>query len=168
MSNYGVMIGGGPISADLSKISIYNFFVHYFDNPTMKKFKEVNGIVFFGCRIPTHLAVNSKYIIATVEAATAPRGESVTLDQIDWTSLQTRILDEKHNVPVHKYIEKTNQYTTADINVFEKSDSMYKYKCSKMPGLTIALLFTKAQTRIYADVGTVKMAIETYNTVVTV
>lgn len=165
MSKYGVFIGD---NSTITKLSIYNFFSYYFDNPQMRRIREVNGMVLFGCRIPTHMTVNSKYIIATIESSRAPRGDMVTLDQIDWVSLQTRILEDKYQVPVHKYTDKTDNQSMAPIKVFEKSDSMFKYSCESMPGLVIALLFSKSQTRVYADSGNLKTAIETYNTVFTV
>jgi|APCry1669189000_1035189.scaffolds.fasta_scaffold33050_3 hypothetical protein len=168
MSKYGVFIGGdNNIASDLSKLSICSFFTYYFGNPQMKRIKEANGMVLYGCRIPTHMAVNSKYIIASVETKNAPRGDTVTLDQIDWKSLQTRILDEKYSVPIHRYSEKTDNHSMSPIKVFDKSDSMYKYSCENMPGLVIALLFSKSQTRVYADTGNLRTAIETYNTVFT-
>lgn len=165
MSKYGVFIGD---NANITKLSVYNFFTYYFDNPQMKKIKEANGMVLFGCRIPTQMAVNTKYIIATIESRKAPSEDVVRLDKLDWVSLQTRILDDKYQVPVHRYIDKTDAQSMAPIKVFDKSNSMYKYSCESMPGLVIALLFGKSQTRVYADSGNIRTAIETFNTVFTV
>lgn len=167
MFKYGSFIGGED--NNIYKLSIYNFFIYYFDNPLMKRFgKDTNGFVLYGCRIPTQLSINSKYIIAAIEASKAPREDEVTLDKIDWNSLQTRILDEKHSVPSQLYREKSDEISLSQIKVFEKSDKIYKYSCERLQGLTIALLFSKSQTRVFADIGTVKMAIENYNTVLMV
>lgn len=161
MFEHGTIIGDGMLA-----VNIYNFFVYYFENPVMKRFQEdTNGFVLFGCKIQSHLSVNSKYIIVSVEASKAPRGAQVTLDQIDWKNLQTRTLDAKLAVPTHRYSQKSDELSNAEIKVVEKSDSIYRYQCKKFSGLDIALLFSKSQTRVYADVGTMKTAIETYNTV---
>lgn len=163
MFKHGTFIGDDNA---ITKLKAYNFFVYYFDNPVMKKIgNDTNGFVLYGCRIPTHLAVNSKYIIASIEASKAPSGDSITLDRIDWSSLQTRMLDVKYNVPNHTYSPKSDDLSSAEIGVSEKSNSMYKYTCKKIQGLVIALLFSKSQTRVYSDTGMLKTAIETYNTI---
>ena len=114
------------------------------------------------------MAINSKYIIAVIEKSKAPQHEEVSLSQIDWSNLQTRTLEEKFSVPVHRYTEKNDPISQSKINVFQKLDGMYKYSCDSLPGLVVALLFGKSQTRVYSDFGIMKMAIETYNTIFTV
>jgi hypothetical protein len=170
MSRYGTFIGGGAdVSRYLQKSTIYDFFVYYFGNPQMKRIKQVNGEILYGCRIPSHLLVNMKYIIATVDDASAPHGDQVTLDQIQWTSLQTRVLDEKFAVPMHKYdsMTKTDHRVSSQIKIVKKSDTIYTYDCAEFPVLVCSLLYAKTQTRVYADTGNLRVAIENFNTIFT-
>ena len=162
MTEYGQMIGG--VGNRLSDINIYNFFAYYFNNPPMKKIKTVNNQHMYACRIPSLLAKDKKYVIATVNVDMAPHGEVVTLDQIEWFSLQTRTMDDQYNVPLHNYTEKFDEISQSKIRVVEKTNSMFKYKSERLESLIVHLLFSKNQTRNFSDVGTLKIAIETYNT----
>ena len=167
ISKYGVMIGGNNL--DLDRLSIYNFFVYYFGNPRMKRFKEIDNVVMYACRIPTQMTVNAKYIIVSVLKQSASSESELLLSQIDWISLQTRILPEKLAVPLHKYTDQpTDKRVIAPIHIFEKQDTIYKYKCTELPRLIISILFSPHQTKVYADTGNLKIAIETYNTVFTI
>lgn len=164
MSEYGTLIG----ATTLHKVATYNYFVYYFDNPQMKKIKTTNGKIMYGCKVRSHLSRTTKYVLAITNEYNAPRGESVTLDQLQWDSLQTRLLDEQYNVPTHTYIEKNDTISTCQITVKEKTQSAYTYVCEKLPGMKIMLLFGPSQTRIFSDTGTVKVAVEMYTTMVIV
>jgi hypothetical protein len=109
MAEYGKFVNG---DSTISKMHVYNFFVYYFDNPRLKKIGNVNnGFVLYGCRVPTTLRVSSKYIFASIESKNAPLNDEITLDQIDWKSLQMRTLNESYNVPFHAYTQKTDEYS---------------------------------------------------------
>jgi hypothetical protein len=161
MSEYGRMIG----DTNLQNIIIYNFFVYYFDNPKMKKIKSVGGQTLYACRIPSMLARDRKYVIAIVDDnQSMPRGDTVTLDQIQWYSLQTRTLEEHYDVPLHNYTQKTDDVSSSKIRVVRKTDKLYEYKSEKFETLNVQLIFSKNQTRAFSETGTMKIAIEAFNT----
>jgi hypothetical protein len=158
MSEYGRMIG----DTNLQNIIIYNFFAYYFDNPTMKKIKTVSGHSLYACRIPSMLVRDRKYVIAVVDDS--QYSDTVTLDQIQWYSLQMRTLEEQYDVPLHNYTQKTDDVSSSKIRVVRKTDKLYEYKSEKFETLNVQMIFSKNQTRAFSETGTVKIAIESFNT----
>jgi hypothetical protein len=162
MSQYGQIIGDGM---NLDSINAYSFFVYYFNNPMMKRIKTVGDQYLYACKIPSMLAKDKHYVIAVVDINKAPYIEEVTLDQINWSTLQTRTLDESYNVPVHRYLDKHDEISLSHIEIDEKTDKMYRYKSVKLPSLKVYLLFSKNQTRSFSNTGSIKVAIEMYSTI---
>jgi hypothetical protein len=161
MSEYGRMIG----DTNLQNIVIYNFFVYYFDNPRMKKIKSINGQSLYACGIPSMLVRERKYVIAVVnDNQSNVYGDTVTLDQLQWYSLQTRTIDEEYDVPFHNYRQKNDNVSISKINVVRKTDKVYEYKSDQFETLSVQLIFSKNQTRSFSDSGTLKIATETFNT----
>ena len=162
-SNYAQNIG----NVDINMLVAYNYFSWYFDNPTLKKFKVVGTQVMFGCRIRSMLMRDTKYLIAMVDVKNLPETEEIKLQELNWKCLQMRTLTETIQVPFCSYREKSNDISDSQITAYKKNDSMTCYECEKLKGTFVTLLYTKNQTRSYADTGILKNAIETYNTLIT-
>jgi len=162
MAMYGQSIGG----VDLNRINTYNYISSYFDNPLMARFKVTKTHVMYGCRIKSLLARDKKYIIAIVPVSDSTEDETISLDDLPWSCLQMRTVDDVYKVPLHTYKPKTDQIASSTINVFKKSDSMYSYECKGLPNTYLFLLYNKTQTRTYADAGILGMGIETFNTLI--
>ena len=160
MYRYGEVIDSG---VDLQKVNVYNFFVNYFNNPRMSKIKTIDGYVMYGCKINSLLSRDKRYIIVLVSVKNDFNKSDVHLDDINWDFLQTRCLDETYAVPQHSYNKLDNNYT---ISVYKKTDTKYLYSVNEFPNITVSLLFGKNQARIYNDKGTLNLAIENYNTIV--
>jgi hypothetical protein len=162
MYQYGQMIGDGM---NLGNLNIYSFFVYYFDNPLMKRIKTVGNQYLYACKVPTLLVKDKKYIIAIVDINKSPKNQTITLDQINWSTLQIRVLDENYDAPIHGYIDKNDEISLSQISIREKNDKMYRYSSVKLPSLKIYLVFSKNQTRNFSDSGTLKVAIEMFSTI---
>ena len=165
MTQYGQMIGDG---LNLETVNVYSFFVYYFNNPKMKRIKTVGDQHLYACKIPSMLVKDKKYVIAVVDINKSPTSEEVTLDQINWRTLQTRFLDENYSVPTHVYSDKNDDVSRSQIVIKKKDDKMYQYTSLGLPALSVYLLFSKNQTRSFSDTGTVKVAIEMYSTIFSV
>lgn len=165
MSNYGVFIDSG---VDLEKTNIYNYFVQYFDNPQLTEIKKIQAGMYtvFGCKVRSLLAREQRYILVTVAEAHVPKGNTTPyLDGLEWSCLETRTLTEDIKANSHMYTRKADKTL---INIFTKNESAYNYSCPAFPSLSVALFFTKNQTRPYNDKGSLGLALETYQCVVNV
>jgi hypothetical protein len=161
MAEYGQAVGDGM---DIGKLDVYNYFIHYFNNPEMQKVKDLQGgYVMYCCKIKSMLSKDKKYIFVIVSPDQDPRVARTRLNNLNWDILQTRTIEDNHNVPIHDYRPKN---TTESLKIFEKRDDMYKYTCHEFPNIIVSMLFTKNQTRVYGDRGDLDAAIETYNTII--
>ena len=159
MTEYAEFIYEDDIDLDI--IEVYNFFTEYFNNPDMKKIKNIDsGHAMYCCKIRSLLSKDKKYIFLIADET----GDiSMRMSDIKWKILQTRTIEDNYDVPLHTYNPKR---TTIPIKVFEKNDNMYKYTCTKYKNIIINLILGKTQTRMYSDVGELGTAIETYNTII--
>ena len=161
MAEYGQPVGDGM---DMEKLDVYNYFIQYFNNPEMQKLKELKaGYVMYCCKVKSMLSKDKKYIFVIVSPDQDPGTPRARLNDLNWEVLQTRTIEDSHNVPLHDYRPKS---TTQSLRIFEKRDDMYKYTCHEFPNIIVSLLFTKNQTRVYGDRGDLDAAIETYNTII--
>ena len=161
MAEYGESIDG----SDMQRMDVYNYFVNYFGNPLMKKIKNLNGgYTMYCCKIKSMLTKDKKYIFVIINPQQTPDLEELYLQDIYWDIIQTRMIEDHHNVPVHSYQIKPS--VPHPIKVFEKNDDAYKYTCQKFPNIIVNLMFTKNQTRVYGDRGDLGLAVETYNTII--
>lgn len=160
MSQYGQVIDSG---IDLNKINVYNYFVNYFNNPILEKIKDVDTYSMYGCRVQGFLSKDKRYIFVLIKTRNAPPQNRVHLDDINWDFLQTRCLEDVYNVPLHKYTAPPENKV---ISVTRKTDSKYMYSIKDFPNITISLLSTKNQQRVYNDTGTLGLAIESFNMII--
>lgn len=161
MAEYGQAVGDG---IDMARLDVYNYFIEYFKNPVLKKLKDLNGgYTMYCCKVKSMLSKDKKYIFVIVPRDSDPGTPLARLNDLNWDILQTRTIEDNHNVPIHEY----HPYNTSQsLRVFEKRDDMYKYTCHEFHNIVVSLLFVKNQTRVYGDVGDLDAAIETYNTIV--
>lgn len=160
MSNYGELLES---SDEINNVNVYNLFVAYYENPSMVKIKDLQGThCLYGCRIKTLLAKDRRYLLATVPKNKAPSQPQVNLDALEWSAFEARSLDVDLQVPLHSYKPK---HLDMSINVITKNPDQFIYACNDMT-LTVTLFFGKNQFRPYNDKGTLGLALETFNTVV--
>lgn len=161
MAEYGQAVGDGM---DMGKLDVYNYFIQYFNNPVLQKLKNLNaGYVMYCCKIKSMLSKDKKYIFVILSPDQDPGTHTARLNDLNWEILQTRTIEDNHNVPIHDYRPKN---TPQSLRVFEKGADMYKYTCHEFNNIVVSLLFAKNQTRVYGDTGDLDAAIETYNTIV--
>jgi hypothetical protein len=164
--SYGEIIDSG---VDINSVNTHNLFVNYFENPKMLKVKDIMGGLYqvFGCKVKTLLARDVRYLLATVPRSKlvgVDTKEVVSLEHLDWISFETRTLQEDLSTPMHSYRKKSIDNL---ITVFKKTSSEYLYNCADY-GLTVTLFISKNQIRPYSDRGTLGLALESYNCVVSI
>lgn len=152
-------------SYDPKKNEVFEYFVEYFNNPVMIKIKNVNDFSMYCVKIYALLGNAYRYLIALTERDFEEIGFEKHLKEIEWVSLQTRTLQEKHNVSTHSYPKNLKQLNDK-INVQTRTEDASTYKAEKLP-LIITLLNTrKNNTYQYSPIGTIASALETFQTII--
>lgn len=152
-------------SIDLGKVNAYNFFSTYFNNPILVKIKELEGLAMFGTRVASSLLRDRKYIFALVDLSDpSSKLPQASLSELNWTFLQTRSLSDVYSVPTYRY-SVPKECENIEINLIDKNatKTMYHYRCKMFPNVNITLLTNKNQYREYSERGTLNLAIESYN-----
>lgn len=146
---------------------LYQNIVNYFGNIQLQYYRENNGVHVYACALKTGLLINYRYIMVTVDTYT---GEYINLGEVDWTSFQTRTLEEE--LPVLSQEVNTPYYARQNLdvylNVVGKNDKYYEY-VTIFP-VKIRLLRTVWRwgdnPPVYPDQTKMNQAIETYNCVI--
>jgi hypothetical protein len=147
---------------------LYNAFIRYFDNPVFTKMKDVDGISMYMCKTYCLLGTVYRYIVLLVAEDSNRLGSTLQMSSIkNWFSLQTRTLEDCHNIPIHNYQAKRGSSLDSEIIRYDVTDIASSYKCSKIPNISVTLLHKKNSDPLsYANKGTVISALETFNTII--
>ena len=88
------------------------------------------------------------------------------MELLRWKSLQTRTLEDHHNIKPHKYKTELKPPLNQKINIISRNEKHSTYSTEKYP-LIVTLLHTKKNHRYqYNPTGTIINALETYQTIV--
>lgn len=163
MSEYGQIINA---SFDPSKIFVYEAFYTYFCNPDMTKIKNVENFSVYMTKIYAMLGNAYRYLILFVNIDTNSVGAKKKMKDLEWVSLQTRTLEDSHNIPKHTYEVHKGPPLDQRINIIKTDEQKSIYEAEKFP-LIITLLHTrKNSTFQYNKTGTIVSALETFQTII--
>jgi len=147
---------------------IYEYFDKYFDSPTMTKIKNVSSCSVYMTKVYCLLVREHKYIIVFVNEDFEPIKSTKKMSELPWISLQTRMLSDNHNIPMHSYQPKSRGPLSKKISRTETLHTISTYKCDDFP-ITVTLLHKKeGDGTEYQPSGTIVSAIETYRTIITI
>lgn len=150
---------------DIDTIKIYDYFKTYFSNPRLKKIKENDSCYIYATRIKSLLGKNKRYLFVFVKKASTQGEDNILLGDVDWCILQTRTMEDEYNVPTHSYRETSLSEDNLRIRKIRVENDKTIYSCDEQPQMTVVLLNFPNQTRAYSDIGTLKLAIENYNSI---
>lgn len=162
MAQYGQVLDGGY---EPEKDYVYSLFVNYFNNPTMTKIKDMNNYSMYACKVYCLLSKECRYIIAITHMDNYSSGTVEELKTIKWISLQTRTLFEQYNVQTHAYEPKAEGPLATGIVRIKKDNNTSTYESTELP-IIVTLLHTPKKSN-YQDKGTIVVALETWETIVT-
>jgi len=162
MARYGEIIDK---EYDPAKDGIYALFTEYFGNPLMTKLKNVDQYSVYICKIHALLGIEYRYMILFVHQDKIPLGTQIPMGKLSWISLQTRALQEEHQIPYHSYRPRRLSGLEQKIHLVHKDPQQYVYHAEQLP-LIITLLPKTRNTMEYNDHGTLVVAIETYQTII--
>lgn len=164
MSQYGEIIS----PYEPNKENMYEILSTYFNNPIMTKVKDVNNHSMYICKVNAQLGIEYRYIIAFVIKDSFSVGKMEKLSDLYWISLQTRILKDEYQLPLHDYIPQRLTGLDSKIELIYHDEVQYKYKVDNFP-IDLVLLPTKKSNNLqYNPNGTLITALETYQTILTV
>jgi hypothetical protein len=163
MSEYGQIINP---EYDPSKNHIYESFTEYFNNPVLTKIKNVNGYSVYMVKIHAMLGNAFRYLILFVARDVNITGHSKKMEELEWISLQTRTLEDHHDIKSHTYKPTRITSLSQQINVQTRSETQTTYHTIEYP-LVITLLHTrKNNSHQYQPTGTIVSALETFQTII--
>jgi hypothetical protein len=150
----------------VSTSSMYDAFTKYFSDPVMTKIKDVERYTMYMCKTYCLLSTEYRYIIALVPKDINIIGFKKNLNELRWLSLQTRSLNDNHNLPQHYYVARRGSILDSEIYRIKTEDKASTYKCDRFP-ITITLLHSKSKND-YQDKGIIITALETYQTIIVI
>ena len=162
MAQYGELI----LEYNSETESVYQYFADYFGNPNMTKIKNTQDLSMYLTKIHCLLSNEFRYLIILVNEDNLPLGAEKLMINLPWKSLQTRTLEENHNVSIHKYNPTNNTPLNRIINRTQTTDTFSTYQCEEL-SLTITLLHKKDKNEYRAE-GKIINALETYQTIITI
>lgn len=163
MANYGQLIDN---DYDPSLDFMYQAFANYFNNPILTKIKNVETYSMYMTKTYCLLNKECRYIVVFAPADNMPEGVRQKLNNIRWVSIQTRTLEDKHELEPHGYIAKAEGPLMALITRTKITQEASTYSCEKFP-IIVTLLNSKSVSSAYQDRGTIIAALETWETIIT-
>ena len=157
----------GQVLEDIttSKGVMLGHFDDYFNHPVMIKIKDVQGHSMYMRKTHCLLSKECRYIIAFTKADGMPPYAKERLIDLDWVSLQTRTLADKHDIPSHSYQPRAEGPLNVKITRTGMNEKQSTYDCEDFP-ITVVMLNPKEGLNEYQQKGNIIAALETYNTII--
>jgi hypothetical protein len=163
MAQYGELLD--PYEPE--KDDVYTNLDNYFNHPVLTKIKNVSDLSVYMVKTNCLLTNEYRYIVVFVKQDHTPVDTGKPLKNLSWVSLQTRTLQDNHDLPAHDYQPRAIGPLNKKISRVGKTKDASTYKCESLP-LTITLLHTKADFELeYQQQGNIISALETYHTIIT-
>lgn len=151
---------------DPSKNNVYKSFYEYYQNPILTKIKNVNDFSVYMTKIHSLLGNAYRYLILFVSMDANNIGTEKSMNELDWVSLQTRTLEDHHNLKPHSYNVRITTDLGQKINIKSRDEKKSIYNAEKFP-LMITLLHTRKNNSYqYQPTGTIVSALETFQTII--
>lgn len=163
MAEYGQVINP---QYDPSKNYVYKAFCDYFGDPVVTKIKNVHTYSIYMAKIHAMLGKSFRYLILFVDHDNNPNRFEKRMSECEWISLQTRTLEDRHNIKPHSYQVRKTPELSQKIHIQNRTEEQSVYNCESYP-LTVTLLHTRKNNRFqYQPVGTIVSALETFQTII--
>lgn len=168
-------------SIELNNYNIYTIISKYFNNITMTKINDVNNLSIYRCNLSCLLCSEFRYLIAICPLNFNYNGSTIKLQDLKWLSFQTRTSKSEESGS-QQYTSIVDPLLMSEINMVKKMKDKTVYICEKIPYIKIELLHTPKKIvslyeqtfnntndiQQYANKGTLKTALDTYNCVINI
>lgn len=149
-------------------MSIHSLISSYYDNPLLYKVKDNDNHTIYMSEVQSLLGNTYRFIVAVVPLDVFMIGDERPLSSLKWVSFQSR------KYPARPYRTGKCNYKLkqgAPFNIsFERismDDEYTVYESKELPNVVITLINDKNNMFDYAKKGTLSIALETFNTIVT-
>ena len=151
-----------------NRLEVYNLFNTYFENPIMTKIQDTEKFSTYANKLYCLLSKECRYLIVIMYRTIDPIGTQTNLTDIEWVSFQTRTLTNSYKCNNHSFTtDPSHIFASSIIERQDISKEATTYSCLNLP-LNVTLLHTKNKTvDSYQPKGSLMLALETYETVVT-
>lgn len=163
MASYGQLIEDGY---DPDQDIVYPLFVNYFGDPKMVKLKNVDKFSMYITKIHALLGIEHRYLIVIVRQDGHQKGHAQNLSALRWVSLQTRTLQDDYDAPILSYVPRRFPDIDKKIVLSSKDSRQYIYSVDGLP-IRIAIIPKTGGGYDYTPTGSVVVALETFQTIVT-
>jgi hypothetical protein len=151
---------------DPSKNSVYEAFTEYFGNPVLTKIKNVDNYSVYMTRIHAMLGNAFRYLILFVDRDVNMFKTTKNMAELEWISLQTRTLEDRHDLKSHAYNARQMPPLTQKIKIQTQNEQQSTYIAESFP-LVVTLLHTRKNNSFqYQPMGTIVSALETFQTII--
>lgn len=162
MAQYGRPLDTGY---DPNRDLIYRNFAEYFEHPVLTKIRDVQQYSVYMAKIYALLGIEQHYVVVLIPKNLEEDGHQERLANLQWESLQTRALEEDHDIPVHSYTPRRLPSINKTIRLTHQDPNQYVYSVDNMPLKVTLLPRKKDQTMEYSRSGSVVTALETFSTI---
>jgi hypothetical protein len=151
------------------ELDIANVFSKYFDYPHLTKVKmsdEDDSCVYMA---KTSKLTANRYVCVVSNPDVFPIGSTRPMIDLRWRSIQTRTIKDTPTVKVNciSYTPKRDFPYDSSIHSTDKNSHRTLYSCDGVSSITITLLHPSESAYYYSETGALNMALETYNTIIT-
>ena len=160
MEQYGTVF---DINYNTTKEPVYKAFIQYFDNPIFTKIKNMENETMYMAKIRCLLMNINRYLVVMCVLDKHPLGHHVKLSYLPWISFQTRSLESKYDILTTNY--KSKLLLNDPIILQKRHNTHTDYICEKYK-IKISLIHTIKNMYEYPEGGTLKKALETYQTII--
>ncbi len=151
----------------MDRTKIYDAFTSNFKNPTFTKMRDTDQFSIYMSKIYCLLGTTQRYIVLFTNIDVYTIGTTREMADILWVSLQTRNLEENHDIPLHTYQAKRGTILDAEIVRSFSGFDASEYSCPTIKNLKVTIIHKKGSDSLsYANKGTILSALETYSTIV--
>jgi hypothetical protein len=148
------------------KEEIYTLIDNYFDHPVMTKAGDNGNFSIYMVKIHSLLALENRFLIATVPQDRFPQGFKIPLKELSWESFHATKLDhsEKGYIP-HRYIPKRSGEFQRRITLYNRDNNSSYYDVDFLP-IIVTIQHGKKSAFAYNKEGTITLALETFSTII--
>jgi len=151
----------------IDRTHIYKLIETYYDNPKMRKIKELNDISMYICKLPC-LLNEKRYLVAmTATFLNEPIGNELYLSDLRWKTFMARVLNDEEfeKAPMHSYQVKRDDKYLIPLQIQMREKEISVYTNTNQP-IIVSLLHTQNYSHQYPNEGNLMSALETFQTLI--
>jgi hypothetical protein len=167
----GTLIGQPIISNNSNNNNkyVYSLFVSYYNDPIMIKLKydkNTNTSSFY-VNIYSQLLNKYHYLIVNIYNNEHPINTKIYLRNLNWFSLQTRILEQNYNIDTINY--NSNNLDNILLNIVDRKNNITTYQSKYLNNIKVFVLHTKDNNLYeYPEKASLSQALEEFKTLVNI